>query len=146
MAEPGGYRRPGNPAPVSGPGAMSARTDGGPADSQPMRALPDAGYGEQAEFMNIQAGAPMAAEGPPPGMMPVGIDAPSMRPEEPITAGAAMGPGPGPENLPSMQSAMTEDMRALTRYLPMLQRRADNPDAPQAFRMFVRYLKGYRQS
>lgn len=143
MAEPGGYRRPANPAPVSGPGAMSARTDGGPADSQPMRAIPDAAYGEQAEFMGIQAGAPMAAD---PQMTPQipGIDAPTMRPTEPITAGAALGAGPGPEVLPSLDSAMSEDMRTIARFVPMLERRAEDPDAPQAFRMFVRYLKGYR--
>ena len=144
MAEQGGYRRPANPAPVSGPAGMSARTDGGPADSQPMRALPDAGYGEQADFMGIQAGAPMAADpqiAPPP---PPGIDAPTNRPNEPVTAGAAMGPGPGPEVLPSLGSAASEDMKKLTMFLPMLERRAEDPDAPQAFRMFVRYLKGYK--
>jgi len=30
MAVQGGYREPSNPAPVSGPGALSQRTDGGP--------------------------------------------------------------------------------------------------------------------
>ncbi len=30
MAEQGGYRAPSSPAPVSGPGALSQRTDGGP--------------------------------------------------------------------------------------------------------------------
>jgi hypothetical protein len=28
MAAQGGYRKPGNPAPVSGPGSLSRRTDG----------------------------------------------------------------------------------------------------------------------
>ena len=28
MATQGGYRKPGTPAPVSGPGALSRRTDG----------------------------------------------------------------------------------------------------------------------
>lgn len=143
MAEQGGYRRPANPAPVSGPGAMSARTDGGPADAQPMRAIPDAAYGEQADFMGIQAGAPMAAD---PQMMPQipGIDAPTNRPGEPVTAGAALGPGPGPEVLPSLDNAISQDMQSIARFLPMLERRAEDPDAPQAYRMFVRYLKGYK--
>jgi len=144
MAEQGGYRAPSNPAPVSGPGAMSARTDGGPADRQPMRAIPDAAYGEQAEFMNIQGAAPMYEESGPSAPMPLGIDAPTTRPDEPITAGAAMGPGPGMDALPSLDNALSEDMRAIARYLPMLESRADSPDAPQSFRMFVRYLKGYR--
>jgi hypothetical protein len=35
----GGYRQPNNPAPVSGPGALSQRTDGGAIDGmqQPMQ-------------------------------------------------------------------------------------------------------------
>lgn len=137
----GGYRQPTNPAPVSGPGALSQRTDGGPADGQAMRALPNAAYGENKEFQQIQAGAPMAED--PGTPMPMGIDAPSTRPAEPVTAGADMGAGPGSEVLPSINQAMDEDMMKLRRYLPLLERRAAEPDVPQAFRMFVRYLKGY---
>ena len=37
----GGYRRPTNPSPVSGPGALSRRTDG----QQPTQDLPNAKYG-----------------------------------------------------------------------------------------------------
>ena len=137
----GGYRQPSSPAPVSGPGALSQRTDGGPADQQAMRALPNAAYGENAEFQAIQAGAPMMED---PGMpMPPGIDAPTMRPDEPITAGADMGAGPGSEVLPSLQQEVKQDMEALRRYLPLLERRANEPGVPQAFRTFVRYLKGY---
>lgn len=47
----GGPRRPTNPAPVSGPGAMSKRTDGGPA--QKLRDLPDAQYGEAATYRDL---------------------------------------------------------------------------------------------
>lgn len=138
----GGYRQPSSPAPVSGPGALSQRTDGGPADRQAMRALPNAAYGENKEFQQIQAGAAMAED---PGVpMPMGIDAPSARPGEPVTAGADMGAGPGSEVLPSLDTAMTDDMRQIQRYLPLLERRAAEPTAPQAFRMFVRYLKGYK--
>lgn len=136
----GGYRQPSNPAPVSGPGALSQRTDGGPADAQAMRALPNAAYGENAEFQGIQAGAPMFED---PGVpMPPGIDAPTMRPGEPITAGADMGPGPGSEILPSYQQMVRQDTEKLLKYLPMLEGRANEPDAPQAFRLFVRHLKG----
>lgn len=106
----GGYRPPANPAPASGPGALSRRTDGG----QPMRALPDAKYGENKAFEAQQRGAPLSKTGEmPPGrpaarpsgepdsefaqLPPItGFNAPSSRPEEPLTAGAAMGPGPGP--------------------------------------------------
>jgi hypothetical protein len=58
MAEHGGYRRPTNPAPVSGPGAHSRRTDG-----QPMVDLPDAQYGENAAFQEAQAGAKISNSG-----------------------------------------------------------------------------------
>ena len=40
----GGYRKPQNPAAVSGPGALSKRTDG----KQPVVRVPDVPYGEQA--------------------------------------------------------------------------------------------------
>lgn len=91
----GGYRRPENPAPVSGPGKFSQRTDGGP--EQPMRYVPGMPYGEGQELMDIQHGAPMA-EAAGPQMIP--FHAPTERPDEPITHGAPIGAGPGPEALP----------------------------------------------
>lgn len=118
MTAPGGYQRPTSPAPVSGPGALSRRTDGGP--SQPIRDLPDAKYGENAEYVASQQGAPLAKTGgmplgspmgaEPGGPVPesapqmpqiTGFNAPTSRPEEPVTAGSAIGPGPGPN--PTMQ-------------------------------------------
>ena len=53
----GGYRKPENPAPVSGPGALSERTDGGPTQA-PMY-YPDTTYG-QGGYVNQQTGAAMA--------------------------------------------------------------------------------------
>lgn len=93
----GGYRRPENPAPVSGPGKFSKRTDGGPGDSQPIRYVPGMEYGGGQELMDLQAGAPMAAEGAPPRLA---FDAPTERPDEPVTHGAPVGAGAGPEVLP----------------------------------------------
>lgn len=101
----GGKRVPHDPAPVSGPGSLSRRTDGGPA--QVNAQLPDAAYGEQAAFQSIQSGAPMAAAppiptpqmggaAPTPVAPPVPLTAPTERPDEPISAGAPFGPGPGP--------------------------------------------------
>jgi hypothetical protein len=49
----GGYRKPNSPAPVSGPGQLSRRTDGGPQQTtQPMTGM---GYGENAEFTEMQS-------------------------------------------------------------------------------------------
>jgi hypothetical protein len=58
MAGVGGYQQPASPAPVSGPGRMSKRTDGGPA--QKLRDLPDAQYGEAATYRDLQQQAPLA--------------------------------------------------------------------------------------
>lgn len=102
----GGARTPRNPAPVSGPGSLSRRTDGGPA--QVNAQLPDAKYGEQAAFQEAQSGAPMAAAPPIPSVdasggaastpvaPPVPLTQPTERPDEPVSWGASFGPGPGP--------------------------------------------------
>ena len=94
----GGLHAPTNPASVSGPGALSQRTDGAP---QPKMALPDAKYGEQKDFQSIQGGAPMGSPASPAGatgggvtpQMPTQFGAPTANPNEPVTAGAAVGPG-----------------------------------------------------
>jgi hypothetical protein len=104
----GGYRQPANPAPVSGPGRMARRTDGGPGQqtTTPMTGM---GYGENADFNDIQSAAPLAAAPTAPNArsrnkVPAGqsgaaaapLFSPTQRPDEPVTAGAPVGPGPGP--------------------------------------------------
>ena len=142
----GGYRRPTNPAPVSGPGALSRRTDG----KQPVMDLPNAGYGEQADFHAIQSGAPLAqAPGVPSAPTPAGgppsltpLDAPTARPGEPVTAGAPMGPGPGPESLglPDPNADTPADLQRLRAYLPAFIEMAARPDASQSFRAAVKTM------
>lgn len=64
----GGPRQPANPAPVSGPGALSARTDGGPGSkAQPIRVPTGGGYGEAGALEAQQRGAPLPAGGGVPG-------------------------------------------------------------------------------
>jgi hypothetical protein len=119
----GGYRKPANPAPVSGPGAHSQRTDGGPAQS--ISAVPDQGYGDMTQQMNDQRTAPMggkpslpnvpATPPPPPGhQMPAysggDFGAPTSRPNEPVTAGVPIGPGPGPSAMPNVGARPTGAM------------------------------------
>ena len=104
------------------PGAMSRRTDCGVASKQAQRyisGMPN--YGDGQDLANLQAQAPMSASGTP-GNMPapvaggepaqgptaIPIDAPTQRPGEPVTAGAASGPGPGPEILPGTPQAQTQ--------------------------------------
>ena len=133
---------PSNPAPVSGPGALSQRTDGGPGDKQPIRDVPGGAYGEGKEMREIQAGADMYAqpENPAPPM-PGGMFDPSGKPDEPITSGINMGPGPGAK--PPQDDSFTGDMTVVARYLPSLRRAAEQPNATNSFKAVVRYLETF---
>lgn len=145
--EHGGYRQPSNPAPVSGPGAMSRRTDGGPATAY----VPGLPYGEGQEVYDLQTSAKMGntqATQPrsrggapdPSGIVPLG--APTQRLDEPLTEGNPLGPGAGPEVLPLAPSPGAKDVQAIARYLPELRRAAARPDAPAGFKAFVTFLSG----
>lgn len=134
----GGYRAPSQPAPVSGPGALSRRTDGGPADSQAASRLPDAKYGEQKDFQEIQGGAPMAQAPAPPNLIP--LDAPSARPDEPVTAGADAGEGPDSSSL-GIPSEDQGDLQALLQYLPVLEFMSNQPNAAPSTRAMIRRIK-----
>lgn len=142
---------PTNPAPVSGPGALSRRTDGGPA--QKLRNLPDAKYGEQATYQQDQRGAPMA-QTPTPGTQAgavapnpaaqgvVPFSAPTQRPTEPVTAGAAMGAGPGPEALGiAPQQVLNGDANKIAQYLPVLNFIGNQGDALPGARLFINTIK-----
>lgn len=104
----GGYRKPNNPAPVSGPGKLSRRTDGGPGSKQAMQEIRTGKYGESKKLMEQQQGAPMAGNPTPtpavqapaqaqqparqmPAVTP--LFAPTQRPNEPVTAGLPFGDG-----------------------------------------------------
>lgn len=144
----GGPRTPRNPAPVSGPGAMSRRTDGGPAAAQYVPGMP---YGEGQDFYDLQTSSPLGAPAAKPrmrsgnnapqgGLVPFG--APTERPDEPVTAGNPMGPGPGPEVLPLAPPPAARDTAVIAKYLPQLRALAATGDAPAGFKAFVQYLNG----
>jgi len=150
MAGKGGYQKPNKPATFSPPGKYAKRTDGGPGDTrQAQMNIPSAGYGEGVETAAIQGGAPLSATGGSAGTplqaaqtaarKLVPLDAPTERPTEPITAGMPFGPGPGLEALPNYRQAEAD---IVSKYMPTLVRLADEPDTPQSFRLFVRYLQG----
>ena len=93
---------------VSGPGKFSKRTDG--------LSFQSTEYGSGVENTANKAGAPLATtpdvrptSRSEMGMAPSQLEpvtplyAPSSRPDEPITAGIAMGPGPGPEVMGAAQ-------------------------------------------
>lgn len=117
MAQQGGYRKPSNPAPISGPGALSQRTDGGA--TQPARYMSGLPYGEGQQNYNNQVAAPMAGNPVPQMEMPTPLMAPTARPNEPITAGVNIGDGPGSEamgRLPNKAYTLTEVFRNLIQY------------------------------
>jgi hypothetical protein len=143
----GGYRPPSRPAPVSGPGRLSRRTDA----RQPVRSLSDAAYGEQATYRQDQQGAPMAKapsaiQGAPQPAADlssvVPFDADSERPGEPVTAGAELGDGPGPESLGMSPDQTDPGVQRLREMLPMYEVAAMLPTATVGFRQFVRRLRG----
>lgn len=139
MAQQGGYQPPRKPAPVSGPGPLSKRTDG-----QPIRDLPNPAYGEGTQFAQIQQGARMEqAEGPK--ITPLG--APTQRPNEPVTAGSPSGPGPGKAALgiPSLPSQKANDFQALSQYMPLMERYANSDLTSGTMKSFVRYLRSQIQ-
>lgn len=121
----GGDRQPRNPAPTSGPGAASRRTDGGPGSArQPIRRIPGQPFGQGQALMQQQSAAPMQANGTrgpadtaagPGGLeatLREGVFGPSRRPNEPATAGAPMGPGAGAD-----QPVLDEDPDMMLRAL-----------------------------
>jgi hypothetical protein len=137
MAQQGGYQPPRKPAPVSGPGPMSQRTDG-----QPMRQLGNAEYGEQKQFSEIQGGAAMAKANPLANIVP--LTAETSRPDEPVTAGAPSGPGLGMAAIGVGQNAEEQnrlDASAIAEFLPSLERMANQPGTPVGFVRFVKYVR-----
>lgn len=141
QGQAGGYRKPSNPAAVSGPGALAKRTDGTPA-------IGSAGgedYGEGQALKDLQRSAPTqssSAGGGTPGGGPAALAMPSPVPfdaegdDSPITSGAALGPGAGPD-------ALGLDPRSETRNLPegmiqLMLAASQRADASPSFRKYVR--------
>ncbi len=90
----GGYRKPSKPAAVSGPGALSKRTDG----KQPVVRMPDVAHGEQKALTEQQQAAPLGGAPNAAAGQAANIFAPTNRPGEPLTEGAPIGPGRGSVN------------------------------------------------
>jgi hypothetical protein len=121
----GGYRKPANPAPVSGPGKLSRRTDGGPV--QGMKEMAANGvYGERKALAEMQSSAPMQGNPTPniptptvsvaqPVQQPTpmaGLFDPTQRPDEPVTAGMPFGDG---SNYPTAMPVQFDDTAAQIR-------------------------------
>lgn len=142
----GGHREPAKPAPASGPGRYSRRTDGGPV--QKLRKMTGGDYGSSQEMADLQRAAPMAATAPSAqaaAAAPAPIDGSSLTPLNAPTGQ----PGVGLlDNLGDFQqqqqpsSAIDDETRArMNTYLPELLRLASQPGASEATRQFVRQLR-----
>lgn len=140
----GGYRRPNNPASVSGPGSMSQRTDG---RTQAPKQMDSQYYGDAKDMQQIQQGAPMAATAPVPSptaaaaqqmpqMTPFG--AASQQPDVPTTDGAAVGPGAGPEALGLQQDTSQQAARQIAPLLPVMIRVANGPYGSPELKQYIR--------
>lgn len=145
MAGKGGYQAPTNPAPTSGPGALSQRTDGGPTDTQAAQYVSGLPYGEGQALMATQQSADMSAAPQAPASAPiVPLNAPTQRPDEPVTAGADAGPGPGMASLGlgARDAASSDAFRStLVSYMPALMRIAANPNTSPETRNVIRQLR-----
>ncbi len=131
MATQGGYRKPGTPAPVSGPGALSRRTDG--------RVAEGFAYGMNKQINEQAAAAPMA-KAPSPTARPMNVAPelppvtpltdPTMLPDESVMAGINMGAGPGAEALmlPTMGDSQAEFNKSIASYYPVLSYVASRPN------------------
>ena len=140
MAEQGGYRAPSNPAAISGPGALSQRTDGGP--TQPAKYISGMPYGQGQETYSNQVAAPMAGNsmgssamgdsGLVQMEMPTELMAATTRPNEAITSGIDSGAGPGSEalQLPAQRASLAATLQQLIQYDP-------TGEAELAYRMIV---------
>lgn len=127
--------------PVSGPGQFSQRTD--KAVGQANRSLPNADYGEQAQYQEQLQGAPLAQSPSFSDMFgdaasrvtPMGAE--SALPDVPVTDGAAEGPGAGVEAISG--SDTTGQVDTLKSYYPALEFMADNSNSDMA-RNLVRQI------
>lgn len=125
--------RPGGPRAGQPGQAYANRTDLNTERSLPVRAVPGQTYGQVQAQTEAQRAVPMAPSPQPSGLpAPAAPGGPSMpalpptppgaagpltrpteRPLEPVTAGIASGPGPGPEALPPPPAAATAKVSAL---------------------------------
>jgi hypothetical protein len=116
MAQQGGkrpVRTNSQPKPVSGPGALSQRTD------MMTNSNPNV-YGDRKATEQLMSAAPMAKQQPVPSTPVTGLFAPTANPNEPVTTGNILGPGAGPEalNLPARTFNSTQILSRLAQNDP----------------------------
>lgn len=135
--------------------AVSATGGSGNSGTQPAQAMTGGQYGENKDMMELQTSAPMAASptmaatpsmgrpySAPAGQQVVPLDAPTQRPDEPVTTGIDNTPGAGSEVMYANDRTLAnEDRQRMLTALPTLSLLAESPSASNAFRNYVRYLR-----
>jgi hypothetical protein len=130
-------------------------TGGAGSAGQPAQYMAGGAYGEGQENMELQTAAKMNKSGVDipvtRGSMPMSmredvipLDAKTRRPDEPVSTGAALGAGAGPEALQSsmmLAAQNNEDIAKLAALLPIYQQIAESPTASNATRNYVRWMQ-----
>lgn len=118
----GGYQQPSNPSPVSGPGELSKRTDGGALDgmTQPQKEWTGLPYGENKAVNDSQGQAALAGD-PYPVVNITPLNAMTARPDEPVTQGNIYGDGAGPEvlrGMPNYAPSLVDTIKHIAQFDP----------------------------
>lgn len=135
--------------------AVSATGGSGNAGTQAAKTMAGGQYGEAKDMMELQTSAPLNAsptmpltpssgrpQMAPTGQEVVPLDAPTQRPNEPVTTGIDMGAGAGSEVMYANDKGLeSEDRQRMLMALPTLSILAESPSASNAFRNYVRYLR-----
>ena len=91
--------------------------------------------GGMADLQQAMMSAPAVTPDDTPGLLD-----PTQYPDQPITAGLPVGPGPGPEVLTNRDPRIQET-KALQKWLPLLDVIGDDPETPDSVRSLVRYIR-----
>ena len=132
----GGFRPT---APQNNPENVSATGGAGQTGTQAPKYISGLPYGEGQATMQQQMAAPMAGPTKEFNTLLSETDNPS----EPVTAGASVGAGPGPEILPKSITGDQRDQEnamIVAKYIPLLMEATKIPDAPDSYKRFVNTL------
>jgi hypothetical protein len=145
-------------APQNNPMNVNGRGGNGQSGTQAAKYVSGLPYGEGQALMQTQQAAPLAAapsieqSSMPSGLASAAASQPviplserSLRPNEPVTAGANAGPGPGMDALGLGTADANADMNfkaQLAEYMPALVFMASRPNASPETRALVARLRG----
>lgn len=137
---PDGVQRPSSLPFARGPNRSDLSelpgTPGTPLPPNP--AEPDVRQGQAGRLRQMLGSIPLEQVSPP-----VGLNDPTQRPNEPITAGIGMGAGPGPEGLLPSPNQLTQRLTAqeLRRIYPLIYRLATLPNATTETKILAQRIR-----